>query len=138
MPYADASIVERLAESYWQRYRRPLFISETASEGSVPRRRAWLDASVQATARVRARGIPLVGYTWWPLFALVTWGYREGRKAPDEYLKQMGLWDLRPGTDGLERERTPLVDRYRELITGGASAVGPLSAAASARGIDVP
>jgi len=127
MRYASADIIDRLADLYWQRYRRPLFISETASEGSLAKRRAWLESSVAATARVRSRGVPLVGYTWWPLFALVTWGYREGRKTPDEYLKQMGLWDLRPSPNGLERVETALVARYRELVLGGADAVGRLA-----------
>jgi beta-glucosidase len=126
MPYADAEIVERLSTLYWQRYGRPLLISETASEGTIARRRSWLDDSVTAVTRVRARGIPLIGYTWWPLFALVTWGYREGRKPPRDYLKQMGLWDLEAGERGLERVRTPLVDRYRELAASGAAAVGAL------------
>lgn len=127
MRYASADIIDRLADLYWERYQRPLFISETASEGSVAKRRAWLEDSVAATARVRSRGVPLVGYTWWPMFALVTWAYREGRKAPDEYLKQMGLWDLRPSPQGLERVPTELVARYRELVLGGAKAVGLLA-----------
>jgi beta-glucosidase len=142
MRYAPASIIERLAELYWQRYRRPLFISETASEGSVARRAAWLEDSIAAVRRVRARGVPLIGYTWWPLFALVTWGYREGRKLPHEYLKQMGLWDLRPGEAGLERCATPLVSRYRELVAAGAQFVGPLreieSVASTSMGAYVP
>ena len=126
MRYASANIVDRLAGLYWTRYRRPILISETASEGSVARRRAWLEDSVRATARVRARGVPLVGYTWWPLFALVTWGYREGRKPAHDYLRQMGLWDLRVSPDGsLARERTDLVDRYREFVASGAAAVLP-------------
>jgi beta-glucosidase/6-phospho-beta-glucosidase/beta-galactosidase len=127
MPYASADIVERLARLYWTRYARPLLVSETASEGSVARRGAWMDASVAAIARVRAAGIPLIGYTWWPLFALVAWAYREGRKRPEAYLKQMGLWDLRPGPVGLERVRTRLVDAYRRLVAGGADAVGVLA-----------
>jgi beta-glucosidase len=126
MPYASADIVDRLAALYWNRYQRPLFISETASEGSLARRRAWLEDSVLAVCRVRSRGIPLIGYTWWPLFALVTWGYREGRKSPHDYLKQMGLWDLRPTDHGLERVHTPLVDRYREIVAQGAQLCGPL------------
>jgi beta-glucosidase len=140
MRYASANIVDRLAELYWSRYRRPLFISETASEGSVARRRAWLEESVRATARVRARGVPLVGYTWWPLFALVTWGYREGRKPAHDYLRQMGLWNLRVEPDGaLARERTELVDRYCELVAGGSYAVGRLGtivAEAGAAGVE--
>jgi beta-glucosidase/6-phospho-beta-glucosidase/beta-galactosidase len=128
MRYASSDIVDRLAQMYWERYRRPLLISETASEGAVARRLAWLEDSVAATARVRARGIPLIGYTWWPLFALVTWAYRQGHKAPHDYLKQMGLWDLRPGPHGLERIPTGLVACYRELVAGGSSAVGSLAA----------
>jgi hypothetical protein len=132
MPYADATIVETLAELYCRRYGRPVFISETASSGSLKRRAAWLDDSVAAVRRVRARGVSLVGYTWWPLFALVTWGYREGRKAPHEYLTQMGLWDLRPGDRGLERVRTVLVDRYCELVASGVGRVGSVARTAAA------
>jgi hypothetical protein len=132
MPYADATIVETLADLYCRRYGRPVFIGETASAGSVQRRAAWLDDSVAAVRRARARGVPLVGYTWWPLFALVTWGYREGSKAPHDYLKQMGLWDLRPSDRALERVRTVLVDRYRELVAGGVQRVGSVARTAAA------
>jgi beta-glucosidase/6-phospho-beta-glucosidase/beta-galactosidase len=144
MRYAGGEIVERLAELYWQRYRTPLFISETAALGSVARRRRWLDDSVQAVARVRARGVPLVGYTWWPLFALVGWAYREGRLPADRYLLQMGLWNLERHGDGLRRVRTELVDRYQALVAGGTAAVGPLAAGdgppplRAAAGSDVP
>src|SRR5581483_9531899 len=64
MPYSSAEIVERLGEMYWQRYQRPLLITETASVGSVKRRRAWLETSVAAVRRLRARGVEVVGYTW--------------------------------------------------------------------------
>jgi beta-glucosidase/6-phospho-beta-glucosidase/beta-galactosidase len=127
MRYAPATIVDRLAQMYWDRYRRPLLITETASQGSIARRAAWLEDSVQAVRRVRARGVPLVGYTWWPLFALVTWAYREGVKAPAQYLRQMGLWDLAPGDGGLARVRTPLVARYREFAAAGGTAAGRLA-----------
>lgn len=128
MPYSTAEIIDRLATLYWERYSVPLLISETASEGSVRRREQWLKDSVEAVQRVRSRGIPLVGYTWWPLFALVTWAYRQGNKAPEYYLKQMGLWDLEPGN--LERVPTKLVAQYRELASGAAKGVGDLAAAA--------
>ena len=44
-----ATSCRRLGRLYFERYGAPLFISETASVGSVARRRAWLDASVAAT-----------------------------------------------------------------------------------------
>jgi beta-glucosidase len=127
MPYAEATIIDRLGELYWERYRAPLMISETASLGSVKRRQAWLDSSVRAVRRVRERGIPLMGYTWWPLFSLVTWAYRQGEHPPAYYLKQMGLWDIDPDpAEHLRRVSTPLVDAYRSLVAGGADAVGHL------------
>ena len=129
MPYAPASIVEDLGEQYFARYGRPIIIAETASEGSVERRLAWLDESVAAVTRLRRRGIPIIGYTWWPMFALVTWAYRQGNKAVENYLKQMGLWDLVPRGGGeLERVATPLVEAYRDLVKGGVTSAGPLLA----------
>jgi hypothetical protein len=102
-------------------------IAETASVGSVKRRRAWLESSLAATRRVRERGIPLVGYTWWPLFALVTWAYRQGEHPPEYYLKQMGLWDIDADpAQHLRRVPTPLVEEFQSLVAGGAGAVGHL------------
>jgi beta-glucosidase/6-phospho-beta-glucosidase/beta-galactosidase len=120
MPYADAIIVERLAALYHERYRLPILITETASRGSMRRRRAWLAQSVEAAARTRQRGVPLVGYTWWPMFALVRWAYLRGKKPVSEYLEQMGLWDLLPDANGkLQRQETPLVDDFRRLAANG-------------------
>jgi beta-glucosidase/6-phospho-beta-glucosidase/beta-galactosidase len=128
MPYATPAIIERLGHMYFERYGRPLLISETASEGSISRRKAWLDGSLDAVRKLRASGVPLVGYTWWPMFALVTWAYRQGEKPPAFYLKQMGLWDLRDDGHGeLERVPTPLVDQYRDLVAAGVRAAGPLT-----------
>ncbi len=121
MPYASADLIGDLGRLYHRRYDCPLWISETASVGPVRRRKAWLDDSLTAVRDLRAEGVPMVGYTWWPLFALVTWGYRQGTKAPAEYLRQMGLWDL---DAGLERVPTPLVDAFRGLVAGGSAAVG--------------
>jgi beta-glucosidase/6-phospho-beta-glucosidase/beta-galactosidase len=123
MPYGDGRLVEAVGRMYWERYGAPLLISETASSGPVRRREQWLDQSVAATQALRAAGVPVIGYTWWPLFALVTWAYRQGRNAPASYFRQMGLWDLdREG----RRVPTRLVDRYRELAAGGRAAAGPL------------
>jgi len=123
MPYGNAELVMRLGRLYYERYGVPLMISETASIGSVARRRAWLDQSVASVAKLRREGIPLVGYTWWPMFALVTWAYRQGHRPIAEHLAQMGLWDL---DRDLVRVPTPLVDAYRDLVAGGSGSVGSL------------
>jgi beta-glucosidase/6-phospho-beta-glucosidase/beta-galactosidase len=130
MPYADADLITRLGRLYYERYRVPLMISETASIGSLRRRLDWLDRSVAATRELREEGVPLVGYTWWPMFALVTWAYRQGRRPVAEHLAQMGLWDIVPDeADPLRRVRTSAVDSYRQLVAGGVNAVGKLSQA---------
>lgn len=127
MPYASGQILEQLGRLYWERYQCPLFVSETASVGSVRRRQEWLDASINAVQTLRHAGVPMVGYTWWPMFALVTWAYRQGTHPPPYYLKQMGLWDL---DESLRRIRTPLVDSYRALALRGCEGVGELRTAA--------
>ena len=40
----------------------------------------------------------MVGYTWWPMFDLVAWAYRQGNREPARYFARMGLWDLDPET----------------------------------------
>jgi beta-glucosidase/6-phospho-beta-glucosidase/beta-galactosidase len=127
MPYAGPEIIDRLAGLYAERYEVPVFIAETASLGTLRRRADWLSNSLKSVRRTRESGVPLVGYTWWPLFALVTWAYRQGRREPAYYLKQMGLWDLVANDSaGLERVPTPLVEEFQRIIAGGSGSVGLL------------
>lgn len=128
MPHASGALVEKLGRLYFERYGAPLAISETADKGSAARRLDWLRQSVAAVRTLRADGVPLVGYTWWPMFALVTWAWRQGQRPLHDHLLQMGLWDLDPDPRGdLARIETPLVGAYRSLVQGGAESVGPLA-----------
>ncbi len=126
MPYTEAGLIEGVARAYHRQYGVPMLVSEAATSGSVARRLGWLGRSVAAVRALRAEGVPLVGYTWWPMFALVTWAWRQGRRDVAQHLLQMGLWDL---DAGLDRVRTPLVDAYRALVAEGARRVGPLAPA---------
>jgi beta-glucosidase len=124
-PAGDAATVERAASLYWERYGRPLLLGETAARGTVPRRLSWLRESVAGVRAARAAGVPLVGYTWWPMFDLLSWAYRQGRGPLSTYVVPMGLWRLDPET--LDRQETPLVGAFSELVAGGAGAVGPIA-----------
>lgn len=118
--------LERLLQTYHDRYRCPVFVTETAARGHVALRARWLDQSVAAVRSARAAGVPVVGYTWWPLFALVAWEYRRGAHPLRNYLVQMGLWDLRLEPDGtLRRVRTRLVDQFRRYALDPTAAGGP-------------
>jgi len=128
MPYAPADVLATLSEMYVDRYGLPVLITETASAGTVARRAAWMDDSIAAVAALRQRGVPVVGYTWWPLFALVSWSYRTGTKPLEEYLVSMGLWELEADAEGdLRRVATSLVDRYQDYVRGGTASVGSLA-----------
>lgn len=123
MNYGSGALASDLGRLYSKRYDRPVFISETASVGSVQRRLAWLRDSLAAVRQLRSEGIPMVGYTWWPMFALVTWAYRQGTKPPEYYLQQFGLWDL---NNNLERIPTSLVEAFRNYSAADAEFVGEL------------
>jgi beta-glucosidase len=133
MPRGGSDMVCRLVRTYARRYGCPVMITETASLGSVRRRTAWLTASVAAIRQSRERGVPVVGYTWWPMFALVAWAYRQGQRTLERHLLQMGLWNLDPMAK-LRRVRTQLVDVYREMVADGSRHVGRIAATRSRRG----
>ena len=106
-----------LTRMYAARYSPiPVMITETACSGSMKRRIRWIEDSVEVVRQARAEGIPLVGYTFWPLYSLVTWAYRNGRAELGDYLLDMGLWDLRRTDKGLERVHTPAVDAYKRAV----------------------
>jgi beta-glucosidase len=106
--------LEEMMRSFAERYGAPVFLTETSQSGPVADRLAWLDASIESLFRLRDDGLDVVGYTWWPLFDLVDWNYREGIEPPEHYLVQMGMYDLRRDDVGrFERAHTPVVDRFR-------------------------
>jgi beta-glucosidase/6-phospho-beta-glucosidase/beta-galactosidase len=124
-PYGSATIVEDLGRLYWERYRRPIMITETASLGR--KRERWLTESVDAVRRLRQEGVPVVGYTWWPMFSLVGWAYRQSDRPVSQYLLDLGLWNLDPNPQAnLRRIPTELVMRYRDLVTHTEDAIGTL------------
>jgi beta-glucosidase/6-phospho-beta-glucosidase/beta-galactosidase len=116
--------LEDLLLRYQARYALPLMLTETSRGGDVGSRRAWLEESLACVHRLRAEGLPLLGYTWFPFLALVDWLYREDDRPVEEWLVQMGLVDLVPvpGSATLERVPTELVglfwDAAQALVVG--------------------
>lgn len=107
--------LEDVLTSFAQRYERPVFLTETCWTGTHEERIAWLDASVACVEDLRDRGVPVLGYTWWSLFDMYEWPYRDGRGSLDDYQLPMGLWDLRrDGAGVLQRVKNPVADRFAE------------------------
>src|SRR5262249_47002332 len=89
-------------------------------------RSRWMRASVETVKRLRAGGVPVVGYTWFPLFTMVDWRYRLRRRPMEQYYIELGLFKLnREG--GLNRwNETPLVSQIQSYIQNSEESVGPL------------
>ena len=106
---------------YAARYGLPVMITETSRGGPIEERRTWLRESLDCVEPLRADGVPLVGYTWFPFTALIDWAYRESTTPIDDWLVQMGMVDLHrlPGGGALERHPTALVDDFAAAVRRG-------------------
>ena len=135
--WGGAHYLERIVNENLARYQVPVFITETsANERAAPMfsaaqtsasyddrrpdglRSLWLEEVVQSVERMRAAGVPLIGLTWWPLYDLVNWDYREGRGAVEDYLEPMGLYSLAMDDGVLKREPLAVARELQSLIGG--------------------
>lgn len=102
-----------IVAQYYERYRLPVMHTETSvpqglnGEDSVN----WLWKEWANALRVRNNGVPLVGFTWFPLVDQVGWdesGRADQIFQPDR-INPVGLYDI-------ERRLRPAGDAYRQLI----------------------
>jgi beta-glucosidase len=108
-----------LLREAWQRYQIPMMITETSARRNVAGRMQWMDETIAAVRKAQAEGIPVVGYTWFPVLSMVDWSYRLGRRALADYLLHLGLWDSKFDENGiLQRHPTALVEHYRRYAQG--------------------
>ena len=106
--------IEIILRKAWERYQMPIMITETSSNGSIKARAKWMDETISTVGALRRDGIPIIGYTWFPLFTMVDWEYRKGRRTLDKYLVHLGLYDSALDKEGvLLRSETPLVKHYQ-------------------------
>ena len=113
---SGATIATVLTNAY-ARYKMPVMVTETSAKGSVGARSRWMDESIVAVHALRAQGVPIVGYTWFPFLSMVDWYYRRQRRPLSTYLIHLGLYDAAFDEAGvLQRHETPLVGRYRQHI----------------------
>jgi beta-glucosidase len=120
-----------LIEQYWQRYQVPIMVTETSARGDETIRARWLEASVAAIRGLRGRGVPVLGYTWFPLFTMIDWRYRFGRGPLEEYRLELGLYTLDDSSEGARWRATPLVEQFRGYASDPEASIGPLAAPAA-------
>lgn len=117
-----AGLSQALRE-YAARYGAPVMVSETCVTSTVGDRIRWLDDSLAAVGRLRDEGVPVVAYTWWPLFDMYEWTWRHSGASRQEHLLTMGLFDLVESRGGLVRRRNEVADRFashvRDAVVAG-------------------
>jgi beta-glucosidase len=124
-PASDLADVLRLVH---ERYGRPVLVSETSAPGSHQDRASWMAETLAAVRQSRAGGIPVVGYTWFPMYTMVEWKYRWSRRGLEHHLLHLGLWDVVPRNSRMDRDPTPLVADYRRLVGDPAGSIGEWAA----------
>jgi beta-glucosidase len=123
----DGSGFGELIRAYHDRYHAPIMITETSAKGSLATKSRWLQSSVGTVCDLRQAGVPVIGYTWFPLFTMVDWRYRTGRRPRNDYLIELGLYESEERPDGsLRYVATPLVDQFRNFTRNPARAVGDI------------
>jgi beta-glucosidase/6-phospho-beta-glucosidase/beta-galactosidase len=120
----DGAGFAALIEDYYHRYNAPILVTETSAKGSNDVRARWLEASVGAIKRLRGSGVPVLGYTWFPLFTMIDWRYRFGHDPLEHYRLELGLYTL--GSEYPRWHATPLVAQFRGYAADPASSVGAL------------
>lgn len=111
-----------LIRTRYERYSKPIFITETGVPGSDAQKVRWLEESLAEIRRLRESGIIVIGYTWWPLFDAISWEYRTSGRPLEECITHVGLWRLDPQRDKtLKRVRTRAVDHFKSLLPLGSA-----------------
>jgi beta-glucosidase/6-phospho-beta-glucosidase/beta-galactosidase len=126
-PWADGAAFADLIRRYHDRYQVPVMITETSAHRDDAFRPRWLAESVAAIKDLRSQGVPVMGYTWFPMFTMIDWKYRFGRGPVANYRIELGLYRLNDAPGGPRWLATPLVDQYRSYIAHPAEAVGTLA-----------
>lgn len=121
-----------LIRHYHDRYQVPIMITETSAVGSDEGRMRWLESSVDNIKGLRSEGVPVIGYTWFPLFTMIDWRYRFGQGPLEDYYLELGLYRLNR-QEGPRWIETPLVDRFRSMVKDPEGAVGHLDQKENAR-----
>ena len=113
-----------LIRHYHERYQVPIMITETSALGSDDIRLRWLKSSVASIKKLREDGVPVIGYTWFPLFTMVDWRYRFASEPVENFYLELGLYRLNRASAKPRWLNTPLVEEFQKYVRSPESAVG--------------
>jgi beta-glucosidase/6-phospho-beta-glucosidase/beta-galactosidase len=115
-----------LIRHYFERYNVPIMITETSAVGADDIRMRWLKSSVSTIKELRSDGVPVIGYTWFPMFTMIDWRYRFSHEPLENFYLELGLYNLNREPEGKRWIPTPLVDEFKSFVQSPHEAVGEL------------
>ncbi|HJS51836.1 MAG TPA: family 1 glycosylhydrolase [Pyrinomonadaceae bacterium] len=118
---------KELITHYHERYNVPIMITETSAVGSDEIRQRWLESSVSMIRDLRSGGIPVIGYTWFPLFTMIDWRYRFSTEPAESFHLELGLYRLNRERSAQRWQATPLVDQIRSYIHDPERSIGNIA-----------
>ena len=118
---------KELITHYHERYNVPIMITETSAVGSDEIRQRWLESSVSMIRDLRRESVPVIGYTWFPLFTMIDWRYRFSNDPLESFYLELGLYKLNRKSRGGRWIETPLVNQIKSYIDDPFASVGDLS-----------
>lgn len=127
-----------LIESYHSRYQAPIMITETSAVGTDEIRSQWLDKSLKMVKQLREKGVPVIGYTWFPLFTMIDWRYRFSNEPLEQFYLELGIYKLNQSGQGRRWLETPLVEQMRKAVSNPAESIGELNLELSQNTIENP
>ncbi|SEE20770.1 family 1 glycosylhydrolase [Ruania alba] len=113
-----------LVRAYHERYGFPIAITETSRNESPEAKIQWLQQSLAALEELRADGVLITGYTWFPFFSLIDWLYRYDTDSADNHWNHLGLLELRRTAGGvLERVPNAALGAFSDVANRAAHTV---------------
>lgn len=117
---------EQMVKDFYLRYGSPIMITETSARDTHEERSAWLNASLAAVKNLREEGVPVLGYTWFPLFTMIDWRYRWTRGPLEKYYLDLGLYQINKSGNGPRWRELPLLEEFRHKMANPGESVGDL------------
>jgi beta-glucosidase/6-phospho-beta-glucosidase/beta-galactosidase len=116
-----------MVEDFYMRYGNPIMITETSARDAEEDRIAWLNSSLRMIKELREKGVPVLGYTWFPMFTMIDWNYRWERGQLDRYLLDLGVYQLNTTGDGGRWRPFPIAEHLRHHIQNPLESVGDMA-----------
>lgn len=116
---------------YYERYNRPIMITETSAVGGDDIRESWLDSSVGMVKTLREQGVPVIGYTWFPMTTMIDWRYRFSTEPLENFYLELGLYHLNRHAEKPRWIASQLVPKMKSYIAETEQSVGRLQMAQS-------